>query len=511
MTGNPEELLRGALEKIVYFECRLAQLEGELKAARDLAVREKVAAVDARGRESASQAALEETRQGLAASRRAGEELAERVRLLEAERERFLAGLIDQARIGGAPRKGKAATDSADLAGFIAEMRAEIERLRPYKAAAERAGLAVEGPPVAPEPAPSGVRELASRFEEAGRIGLTRADAAGLERSLPSRAERSLYEASMDDLASDDARTRRRAAETLKAMGSRAAAPLVASAIGRERDPEVKTALLSALSALGEPAASEIAARELSDPRPPVRAAALEAVAALSGELAEPRLVAALGDPSPSVRRRAVLLLGFARGSTADDALASSLSDRDDGVARAAALSLAGRPTSRAQGALARALDHRVEAVRRVAAEAVARWSGESVAAGLPAEDRRRAGRRVAEKLASLDGATLRAAIVSAAPAMPEPPPPPRARAREGAASPAAGSAPQRAAVAVAVQEPLAADPGAEGSVLLEIRSALRGRTREEIGELVPCGDAALEGLLARGAVVRRGQRYFPA
>jgi len=511
LSGNPEELLRGALEKIVYFECRLSQLEAELKAAREVALREKEAAATARGRENAALATTEEMRQALGASRRGEGELAERVRLLEAERERFLEGLIDQARISGAPGRGEPATEPADLAGFIAEMRAEIERLRPFQAAAERAGLAVEVPRAAPEPAPAGVKELASRFERAGRIGLSRSDATGLERALPSRAERSLYEASMDDLASDDAQSRRRAAETLRAMGSRAAAPLLAAAVGRERDGEVKVALLSALAALGEPAASEICARELSDPRPAVRACALEAVAALAGAEAEPRLVAALGDASASVRRRAVLLLGFARGPTAEDALASALADRDDGVARAAALALAGCPTSRAQGALARSLDHRVEGVRRIAAEAVARWSGEAVRAELSSEDRRRAGRRIAGKLATLDAGALRAAVVSAAPPALEPLPPRPAR-REAAAGAAASPIAPRAAVAVAVLEAPPAEPGsAEAAVLLEIRSALRGRTREEIGELVPRGAAALEALLARGAVVRRGQRYFPA
>ncbi len=51
-----------------------------------------------------------------------------------------------------------------------------------------------------------------------------------------------------------------------------------------------------------------------------------------------------------------------------------------------------------------------------------------------------------------------------------------------------------------------------EQAVLLEVRSALRGRSSDEIARTVP-GDAdgALRSLVARGAVVRRGQRYFPA
>jgi len=47
---------------------------------------------------------------------------------------------------------------------------------------------------------------------------------------------------------------------------------------------------------------------------------------------------------------------------------------------------------------------------------------------------------------------------------------------------------------------------------MLEIRSALRGRTPEEIARVVPGGvDRALTALVARGAAVKRGVRYFPA
>ena len=53
--------------------------------------------------------------------------------------------------------------------------------------------------------------------------------------------------------------------------------------------------------------------------------------------------------------------------------------------------------------------------------------------------------------------------------------------------------------------------PGEE-AVLLELRSALRGRTPEEIARVVPGGvDGALAALVARGAAVKRGVRYFPA
>jgi hypothetical protein len=515
LSGNPEALLRGALEKIVYFECRLSQLDSELSAARDVASREKESAAGARARETAAAAELARTRSELDIARHRESELSERVRLLEGERERLLTGLIDQARIAGAPGDGAPAGEEADLAGFIAELRAEIDRLRPWKIAAEAAGLRLDEAAVPAIPPHAAVGEIARGFEAAGRLGMTRAEAIRMEHGMESRAERSLYESSMEDLASSDRHSRRRAADALRAMGSRAAAPLVAAAVGRERDEEVKVALLSALASLGEPAVAEVAARELSDARPAVRGAALDAVAALSGEAAEPRLLAALGDPSPLVRRRAVLLLGFARGPGVEEALRATLADRDAGVARTAALALSGRPTASAQGALARALDHGEESVRRVASTAVARWSGESVAAAAPAEDRRRAARRIAEKLSGVGATALHDAVVADPAAAQRP-----AAARAAAPRPAAPAAPaafaataQLARAAVAVVDLPSGDlsPGEE-AVLLELRSALRGRTPEEIARIVPGGaDRALATLVARGAAVKRGVRYFPA
>src|SRR5512140_1590715 len=141
---DPEGILRSALEKIVFFECRVSQLESELGAARSTAERARGDAAEARRRE------LELT-QSMAAERGAREDaqaraddLLERVRLLEGERERLLSGLVERARVGGAPGGDGAPgpeEGGADLAGFIAELRAEIEALRAWKAAAEAAGL----------------------------------------------------------------------------------------------------------------------------------------------------------------------------------------------------------------------------------------------------------------------------------------------------------------------------------------------------------------------------------
>jgi hypothetical protein len=540
-SGGPEVLLRGALEKIVFFECRLSQLEAELAAAQTVAAREKEAAAGVRTREVELETLLAKLRGALATAGSRGAELEDRVRLLEAERERFLTGLVDRARVAGAPGEGEgeAAGEQADLAGFIAELRSEIDRLKPWKAAAEKAGITVDdggsvavGEPVGPASSVSG---LAARFQEAGRLGLAPREAERMKERLPTRAERSLYETSMDDLASADPACRRRAADCLRALGSRTAAPLVAAAIGRERDPAVKAALLSALAAFGEPATADLALRESQDPRPVVRAAALEALASLAKDRAEPALAGALNDPSPMVRRRAVLLLGFIPGSNASDALASMLADRDSGVARAAAVALAGRPSTRAQGALARALDHREPTVRRCAAEAVARWSGEEVDPSSSAAERRRAARRIAEKLAGVEESALREAVVrapaTAARRAAAPPRPTRTPVSPATATPAPRSTPvatpiaapsaavpaaaaTAARTAVAVVESPAGEPGPLETMLIdEVRASLRGRSVEELMQVTEAEPAAvaatLRTLVARGTLSQRGPRFF--
>ncbi len=598
MSGSPEELLRSALEKIVFFECRLASLESELDAARSNVARVREEAGAARRREVEVETALAQVRGERAVATAHNAELRERVRLLEAERERFLSGLVERARVAGAPAgEGDAAGSEDDLAGFISELRAEIEVLRAWKCAAEAAGVKLEGaaprpaPVAAPtsefarvaavpaeeparvtaaapaaaeaarvtasaeEPArvtPAAVSALATRFEAAGRIGVSHAAACALP-TFATRSERALFQASLDDLGAADPAARRRAADGLRALGSRDAAPLVAASLGREEDAEVKAALLAALGALAEPGAADLALRELADPRPAVRAAALEAASALTKERATPHLAAALGDRSPLVRRRAAVLLGFTAGEAAVDALAAALGDGDPGVARAAAVALSGRPSARAQGALAKALSHAQPEVRRAAARAVGRWSGEAVDTSAPEAERRRAARRITEKLLAVDAAELRNAVTRvptsprARPPIPAPglgpglargagdyvavpahapvrasegaihsqstatsAPPPWKGAGRGEGRPAGAGALLHSAVAVAMPE---ADPGLAFAALAEVRTALRGRTTDELAATLSCDRAAVEAslraLVAQGQLVARGPRFF--
>jgi HEAT repeat protein len=529
---DPEGLLRSALEKIVFFECRVSQLEAELAAARETAGRARADAAKAERRTLELEQGIAVERGARAESDRRASELHDRVRLLEAERERLLGGLVDRARVSGAtgssgepgPEEG-----GADLAGFIAELRAEIDSLRTFRAEAEAAGYRGGA---APEPAggpdarrtetasaPT-VSALATTFEAAGRVGVTRRDTRQLEDLLTTRADRTLYERSMDDLKSPDGGRRVRAVRALEALGSRAAAPLLAAALGREENPDVKAALLGALARFREPFAADLAERQLGDARPSVRVAALETLAAVAAGAAEGKLAAALSDESPVVRRRAALLLGLQAGDRAEDALAVALGDADRGVARAAAAALSGRPSAHAQAALARALEHGDASVRRAAGAALSRVCGEPVEADGPLSARRAASRRIAERLAGMGGEELRSAVLrGAAPAKPAPARP--AAVAPGASSPAASPLPLAATpvrhktVAVGVANSPAPAPGPDLAplVLGEIRASLRGCTSDNLaallGEPAARVEAALAALAASGAVARRGARWF--
>jgi HEAT repeat protein len=559
---DPEGILRSALEKIVFFECRVSQLESELYAARATAERARGDAAEARRREVELTQAMAAERGAREDAQRRADDLSEQNRLLQSERERLLGGLVERARVGGAPGADGAPgpeEGGADLAGFIAELRAEIEALRAWKAAAEAAGI--RGLP-GPLPAARGERgtesmpALAERFRAEGRVGLAGRDADRLKELLTTRADRVLYERSMDDLRAPDPRVRMRAVRSLEALGARAAAPLLAAALGREEDEGVKAAVLGALGRFQEPFAADLCTRALDDPRPAVRVAALEALTRVAAGESEPRLARALSDPSPLVRRRAALLLGFTAGDRAEAALAVALGDPDRGVARAAAAALSGRPTARAQGALARALEHPQATVRRAAASSLARVAGEEVPADGPAPALRAASRRISARLAAMDGTALREAVLAgaadapsshASSTMPEAAPAASAapelvastpaavpaRLRAGAApaatapAPAAetsrapgvasGRAPSRAATAVMVQEapPPPEDSGIETAILFEVRAALRGASPDDlaaaVGAPAAAVAAALSSLCDRGTLVQRGARWFMA
>ncbi|HEX3020457.1 MAG TPA: HEAT repeat domain-containing protein [Chitinispirillaceae bacterium] len=530
--NGPEELLRGALEKIVFFECRLSQLNAELIAERASVVREKEAAATVRAREIELEMLLAQARSTINTMKLRVDELEERVRLLEAERELFMAGFVGRAQVISATVENNTQspgeqTDLAALAGFIAELREKIEQLKLWKSAAQKAGIVIEeqNNPKPSETIPT-VSILASRFENAGRLSIVTDHTDRMKEQFATKAERSLYETSMEDLQTADPERRKRAADCLRALGSHFAAPLITAALGRESDPAAKVALLRALAATAEPSAVTLAVREIADRHPEVRAAALDATSALAKEHAEPALVGAINDSSSFVRRRVALLLSFINSTTATEALSSMLSDQDPSVVRVAARALSGRPDIRAQSALINALDHPESAVRRYAADAVKSWSGEVVDPNaLPAE-RRRAARRLADKLTRLEEGALRKAVIQVSPVsatidqpsavhqkpeiVPGNPPTPKPQIIEM----------DKKVIVDHASVPVSQIPVQEkkhsvleGSLIGEIRTSLRGRTAEELSVLtnaeLAAVSASLTTLVNQGIISQRGPRFF--
>jgi hypothetical protein len=356
-TPSPADLLRAALEKIVFFEWRLSEVSAELAAAQS-----RAAAAEA-GRARAEEAAATAEQRARAARMQASELESERGRLaallsrpgrgeidpaaLEAERERAarLQASLDEARRdlarAAAERErwltemAAQARDSGEapaaLAQFISELRGEIIALRAHKAESEKllaqAGIqppALEEPAAAPPvPRESGPVEEARKLWAEGRLGPA-------ERSLPppspipaptthfarptdprlpvGAAARALAEQSVRHLAARDAARREQAARHLAACPFPGAAPDVAAALGAEQDPKARAQLARALVACGgEGAADIVAGLQASSEHPLVRMAAAEALSAVPSR-ARQALAVAAADAAPAVRRRAAAL-----------------------------------------------------------------------------------------------------------------------------------------------------------------------------------------------------------
>ena len=403
---SPAELLRAALEKIVFFEWRLGEIAAELAAAQTRAAHEGTERLRAEEQSRSAQVQAQAARLSLAeleadrarlaallarpahaAQADAGPALeAERARAAQlqaeledardqisrqrTERERWLSEMIEQARSGGeAP---------AALAEFISELRGEVIALREREkitdALMTERGFTLPPPARAPSPTPQPHRDD-NAVEEAralwaqGRLGGTagardRARAAtamgvaaperpleparpapppsSVSTSLPpstsrdGAAARALAEQCLRGLQSPDAARRSQAAGHLAAVPNKAAAPLVAHALGLESDAKARAALVRALVACGGEGAAELASGMLSEAEAPiVRLAAVEALASLGGDRGRAALEAGARDPAAAVRRRtATLLLSSREGQ---DLLAALAADADPSVRAASA------------------------------------------------------------------------------------------------------------------------------------------------------------------------------
>lgn len=369
-------LLRAALEKIVFFEWRISELEGDSAAAHArCAAAESArseAEVTARAAQQAARrqiAELEAERarlgtllnrpahpqidtQALEAERnraaRIEAELADaraQIQRNQAERERWLGEMIDQAR-------GSAEEAPAALAQFISELRGEVialrERQRRCDAALADAGLPAPGPVVhtAQTPAvraPEAVEE-ARRMLAEGRIG---ASAVAPLHFSGGAAAQALAEQCVRALGAPDAVRRAQAARHLAAVPVPGAAAAVSAALHAEKDSKARAQLARALAACGGETAAEIVAALQGSGEPPlVRLAALEALALIPGHAAAALRIAAVDDAA-AVRRRAAAIAA----ALGQEGILGQLLADTDGSVRAAAETARSEPAAAAETA----------------------------------------------------------------------------------------------------------------------------------------------------------------
>jgi hypothetical protein len=364
------ELLRAALEKIVFFEWRISELSGELAAAHarcgtaekaraeaedearaasrlTKAARTQCAELEAeRARLSAlltrpahgatEPGALEAERRRAAALEVDLEQARGELARTRAERERWLSEMIAQAKTGE--------EDPAALAQFISELRGEVIALRDHQKKCEallgEAGIAPppfeaqrhrqSQPPRAAEPV-----EQARQMWAEGRLSPAPASTAPF--ALPpdpkeSAAARALADQCLRSLISADSARREQAARHLVAAPIASAAPAIASVLSQEPDPKTRAQLAKALAACGGEGAAEIVAQLQSAPEPAlVRLAALEALCAIPSRLRAALEIAAR-DEAAAIRRRAAALAA----SAGVEDLAARLAADEDASVRAA-------------------------------------------------------------------------------------------------------------------------------------------------------------------------------
>jgi hypothetical protein len=482
-------LLTTALEKLLYLESRLEASEAAREDAtrerdrqRDLALRTRRSLDDWQRRAADAQVAAEgaerevallrgslsETRAALQA---APDERELRVRLAEAEdrlsrfareREAWLDRMVALGRL-------RSADDELDLGAFIAELRQELLALRRGDDATRVRATLANIPP------PPDARAL---LDQAPAPELD-PERLAHEACLP-RPEKTLALLCARDLASDSALVRRRAAERLVEAGLPSLNPWVVQRLAVEPDPHVRASFVRLLDRTGGEGASVALERALGDADPRVRALALEA---LAGRGVLPPLGAT--DPSPAVRRRA--LTSLPRDGAALDRLAEARRDDDPSVRHVALRVLGGRSGPEAVALLQAAAGSSDPVVAQLARQSLAR---RGLPLAVPATEETPAFTATYEASEAPHDDIPLARLA-------EPPPEPTPEQAPPESSPA--SAPE-------------ADP-LEEAVLDEIRTALRGRTVEELvallGRPLEAVGAATARLVGEGRLLWRGRKLY--
>jgi hypothetical protein len=415
-------------------------------------------------------------------------------------------------------------------------------------------------PKVSPTSAASPVVQQAQRLYQEGRLGVSAQQLAELSGHLgpAGSADETLFGFSVRELSSPEPASRIRAAERLKGLALPAAAPALATALHAETNPSVQVSLITAFAGLCREEGASVVSPLLASPVAEVRITALKALLTLAPDEAAPHLAQAMKDPDRAVRRRASLLALGLEGDSARRLGEEAIRDTDAEVRALAALALGAASGEGARTLLLEALMDSELRVRKAAAQSLSRIFGHDVSSVVGLDEPQR--RREIRRLATLPSQPVRASLVappapSAAPVEATSEAPVVVRAAAPAAVPVAvpaaapavavthprpvqASAPERsgpARVALAAMgtraesapapapEPQAPAPRPGPSLvetlcaplMADIRSAIRGRSMGELTAAlaapVELAQEALTLLLARGAVVRRGHKYFAA
>ena len=564
--GRAEALLRSALEKIVYFEARSEALQADAATLRAEADALRANLATASQREVELRRRVAELEVELGRSHRDREEAARVLDAMRAERAGLMGKVLEAARIQGASDRGL----DFDLAGFIADLRAEAlaQRSPPSEApapprllepaqavetvvalhaeaartgvASPSAGAARPAPPsmwsssgagagdasrepqrsapgaqlpggaVRSAPVPQdalsasaasmlAVTREAERLFEQGRLAVP---------ASPRHGEESLFGFSVRELSSPDPSARCRAAERLRTLGDRAAAPALAVALHAEREDTVLVSLLEAFRALATREGAAVVEPLLGAPEAVVRIAALRAITHLDPEAASAHLSRAAHDPDASVRRRTALLavtLGPERMLELERQVAR---DPNPEVRRLAVLASGAAGGPQARTGLLGALEDPDLGVRRAAARSLSGILGIDLGhvPTLTDEERRREVRR----LTTLAPVPLSQRARPLAPSQPAPAPAMEAQ----TASPVDTEEPERRTTRIEVGD-LHSDEALCTKIATELRTSMRGRSLMDLAAQLGVTDervieaAAL--LTARGQVVRRGAKLFVA
>ena len=295
--GRAEALLRSALEKIVYFEAHSEQLQGDATTLRAEADQLRAELAAASGREVELRRRVAELEVEMARAHRERGEAARVLDAMRAERDGLMGKVLEAARIQGAAAHGwpglrpRRVHLRAALGGHRAESGrraaptpdstdSSVDALPRAAPRGCRPGAGDGGParrrllldsgaacrrrrsgPDRDWPRPrrcvrSGGRGDASR--RAGRRRRARPSGSSSRAgstipAVPRFSEESLFGFSVRELSSPDPSARVRAAERLRVLGERAAAPALAVALHAEREPTVLIALLDCLPRAGVP------------------------------------------------------------------------------------------------------------------------------------------------------------------------------------------------------------------------------------------------------------------